>query len=724
MALQPDFVDGLYRTVLTAVKASNGVPSEEEDFHFQYKFNQDFRRGADDVAGRVTSLLQRIRHANVHTKNDEDVVDFDPLEENGPLTDLVDSLLERASEQIIRFQKGEVDPTPVASSAPTSTPANTAPSTRQVSARPQDSFEDKIDNSEAPFVSKLRTKVHAATDGTSTDADDEEVYHPYRYEITNLKYLPWQLQPTENIPSMIPLDDAIYTYVDTVEALEAMMAMLKEANLIAIDLENHSYHSFQGFLCLMQISTWTHDWLVDTLALRSHLHELNSIFCDPTKLKVLHGADSDIVWLQRDLGLYIVNMFDTGQAARCLEYARFSLAYLLQKHCNITADKQYQLADWRLRPLDDAMIKYAREDTRYLLYIYEVMKAELLQRDAKGHNLLFTTLSRSQALCLSVYEKPKAPTGNDAANVVFKLKSTVGLETVDDGHVNLMEQLMLWRDRLARRVDESTGFVCPNAVLMKILKGLPTTPAALFQLCHPIPPLVRKYAHELTLLLTRQASDDGKTSVNTKEASAPRVEKTTVVSKTKDSSQLDEFKGWQAPATARKPKEATVGAAKGLFEQIGAKDHETIDLLNQVRERFASRVFVIVELAGKENTPAVAPQATPRVPVKEEVKQETPLSLTEKYPKLKKRKAETAPATTATEPSVDGNAATSDFKPFDYAAHASAVSTLDLDQKKAPVERTKRKKGYNPFVAAPDDSSSGSVNQKRGYNAPRSSTFR
>lgn len=34
--------------------------------------------------------------------------------------------------------------------------------------------------------------------------------------------------------------------------------------------------------------------------------------------QVLHGADSDIVWLQRDFGLYIVNMFDTGQAARVL----------------------------------------------------------------------------------------------------------------------------------------------------------------------------------------------------------------------------------------------------------------------------------------------------------------------------------------------------------------------------------------------------------------------
>jgi len=45
---------------------------------------------------------------------------------------------------------------------------------------------------------------------------------------------------------------------------------------------------------------------------------LNVVFSDPKILKVFHGADMDVVWLQRDFGVYVVNMFDTGQAARCL----------------------------------------------------------------------------------------------------------------------------------------------------------------------------------------------------------------------------------------------------------------------------------------------------------------------------------------------------------------------------------------------------------------------
>ena len=63
----------------------------------------------------------------------------------------------------------------------------------------------------------------------------------------------------------------------------------------------------------------------------------------------MHGADMDIQWLQRDFGIYVVNLFDTGQASRVLGLPRYSLAFLLQYCCDVQAEKQYQLADWRIR---------------------------------------------------------------------------------------------------------------------------------------------------------------------------------------------------------------------------------------------------------------------------------------------------------------------------------------------------------------------------------------
>ena len=57
----------------------------------------------------------------------------------------------------------------------------------------------------------------------------------------------------------------------------------------------------------------------------------------------------DIVWLQRDLGLYVVGLFDTHHASKKLEYAGGSLAFLLKKFIDFDADKKYQMADWRIR---------------------------------------------------------------------------------------------------------------------------------------------------------------------------------------------------------------------------------------------------------------------------------------------------------------------------------------------------------------------------------------
>lgn len=57
----------------------------------------------------------------------------------------------------------------------------------------------------------------------------------------------------------------------------------------------------------------------------------------------------DVVWLQRDFGVYIVNLFDTYHASHGLELGQHSLAYLLEYYCSVKTDKKYQLADWRIR---------------------------------------------------------------------------------------------------------------------------------------------------------------------------------------------------------------------------------------------------------------------------------------------------------------------------------------------------------------------------------------
>ena len=102
--------------------------------------------------------------------------------------------------------------------------------------------------------------------------------------------------------------------MDTPAALEACAAALlhAEGGAVAIDLEAHSYRSFAGFTCLIQASTRREDFLIDALALRGAIRAaLAPVFQEPGLVKVMHGADGDVGWLQRDFGVRRAPVFIT-----------------------------------------------------------------------------------------------------------------------------------------------------------------------------------------------------------------------------------------------------------------------------------------------------------------------------------------------------------------------------------------------------------------------------
>ena len=59
-----------------------------------------------------------------------------------------------------------------------------------------------------------------------------------------------------------------------------------------------------------------------------------------------------------------------------------------------------------MRPLEEEMLKYAREDTHYLLYIYDVMREALIEKGISSINRnaqLIAVYKRSTEICMSVY---------------------------------------------------------------------------------------------------------------------------------------------------------------------------------------------------------------------------------------------------------------------------------------------------------------------------------
>ncbi|KAK1753090.1 ribonuclease H-like domain-containing protein [Echria macrotheca] len=361
--------------------------------------------------------------------------------------------------------------------------------------KPQDKFEKKIDNFDSgPWKPLLTTKPHAqrSLDDSLVVFTDQEgknqFKHPYETEILDLKF-PQQVYEKATPQKYLPLDSATATWVDTWEGVLEMLDELKKATEIAIDLEHHDFRTYAGLLSLMQISTRDKDWIVDTLVPWRHkLEVLNEVFADPGIVKVLHGAYMDIIWMQRDLGLYIVGLFDTFHASDVLDYPSKGLSYLLKKFADFDADKKYQLADWRIRPLPEEMFYYAQCDTHFLLYVYDMLRNELVEasdRDDPEKDLIGKVLQKSQETALQRYENIiyDAATGLGVRGWSNQLLKTSAIYNSEQFAV--YKALHQWRDHLARLKDESTNYIMGPRAFQQIVQVLPSDRKALWSCLGP-----------------------------------------------------------------------------------------------------------------------------------------------------------------------------------------------------------------------------------------------
>ncbi|RQX72010.1 3'-5' exonuclease domain-containing protein, partial [Toxoplasma gondii CAST] len=317
-----------------------------------------------------------------------------------------------------------------------------------------------------------------------------------------------------------PLKDTPLVRIAEKEELQELVDELSSGahSLVAIDLEHHSFHSYRGFTCLLQLSTREKDYIIDPFALFDHLHVLNTITANPKILKIFHGADSDIIWLQRDFSVYVVNMFDTCVAARALAVpGGASLANLLQTYCHVEANKQYQLADWRRRPLTPEMETYARSDTHYLPFIFDVMKNQLLSKPElgaalspsavtdfdgtlevteAGKQIMMFTMERSRDVCLKLHVE--APFDAPAEAEALLKRTRAGLSPLS--YVVFIE-LLKWRDTLARRLDRSPVSLATPAHLLLLAQKRPTSAVEFAAAMRPAPPTLRQHMPELIQLI-------------------------------------------------------------------------------------------------------------------------------------------------------------------------------------------------------------------------------
>lgn len=486
--------DGVLPNVVQTVRTSSSLAAQ--DVNFYKSLDSDLSKKIDESAKSLLNISNRLIHCSF-----DDVKDIPFGKDNisshvnwNPIANVLDNIFEKIDiafdqAQNANSRKANSDVkgfTYLEDSNTIDDSSNKHQGKRMV--KPQINFRNKVDNSEShPFKPKITVKPNALKSfeestklitptkhEESNDIDPEYYAQPYEFEIDNQPYPESILTKKEPIPSK-PWLETSAIWVDTIDVLNDMISLLSEQSEIAIDLEHHDYRSYYGIVCLMQISSRDQDWIIDTLKLRDDLEGLNKVFTNPNIVKVFHGAFMDIIWLQRDLGLYIVSLFDTYHASKKLGFPKFSLAYLLETFANFKTSKKYQLADWRIRPLSAPMLAYARSDTHFLLNIYDQLRNKLI--DA-GANRLQEVLYESRQVAKRRFEytkfRPLSTSGGKVscpvmANNPKEPFSSILLQYNVPHHKKpLIEALYNWRDSLAKRDDESVRYIMSNQLLVSL----------------------------------------------------------------------------------------------------------------------------------------------------------------------------------------------------------------------------------------------------------------
>ncbi|XP_073148987.1 protein RRP6-like 3 [Henckelia pumila] len=350
--------------------------------------------------------------------------------------------------------------------------------------KPQSTFKRVLaENSYSQFK---HLKLHAS----DLQADEECTnLHPYEGEISRLIN-----NPNVEILECLYGDDyecggstmgCSFVWVDSETGLRELVEVLSEVRVFAVDTEQHSSRSFLGFTALVQISTKRNDYLVDAIRLHDMMGLLRPAFADPGICKVFHGADNDIIWLQRDFHIYVVNLFDTAKACDVLSKPQRSLAYLLETYCRVSTNKLLQREDWRRRPLSGEMIEYARTDAHYLLYIAHCLCLELNRQKNENSSpgdkfrFLLEASRRSNATCLQLFTKyvEACPGELAAASIISRFmndqENISGL--CNTKFQEIVRLLCTWRDIMARLHDESLRFVLSENAIITLATKIPTT---------------------------------------------------------------------------------------------------------------------------------------------------------------------------------------------------------------------------------------------------------
>lgn len=244
-----------------------------------------------------------------------------------------------------------------------------------------------------------------------------------------------------------------FLYIDSDRAMLDLVSRLEGPGGIAIDTEADSLHHYFEKVCLVQLSAGGEHFIVDPLS-GTDLSPLLGLLA--RRPLVLHGADYDIRMMRSSFGFQPeMEVFDTMLAARLLGHDKLGLTALVERYFGVALGKAGQKSDWSRRPLSPSQLRYASDDTRYLLPLADKLRQEL---DELGR------IEWHRETCESMVRQATVESVKDP-DLVWRIK---GSGKLAGRQLIYLKALWQWRDSEAQKLDRPPFHILGNRQLLEL----------------------------------------------------------------------------------------------------------------------------------------------------------------------------------------------------------------------------------------------------------------
>lgn len=254
-----------------------------------------------------------------------------------------------------------------------------------------------------------------------------------------------------DLPSKwVRTDDELYKLIDEID----------DVDVVALDTEFIKRNTYYPILALVQVNTGKGIYLVD--APRLDLTEFWQALCEvPSMVWYACGEDLGIFYLLAN-NPPLTNVFDVQIGVAYLTgKPQVGYSQAVNEILGVALDKGESQSNWLARPLTPEQELYAINDVRYLLILHQAVVQALNTRQILDYANEDSTL----------YAKELYNTQHLDDDKLYLDHIT---PTYTRQQLAVLQALTMWRESLARAVNEPRSFIIGKQSLREITESLPT----------------------------------------------------------------------------------------------------------------------------------------------------------------------------------------------------------------------------------------------------------